>query len=90
MENNLLLNKAVMKIKTVWFDEHNIYIVLYSGQTIGNPLNWFTRLYNATPEQRNRFEMGPSAESLHLEELDEDLSLEGFFDFNRKLSYAKI
>ncbi|WP_090378826.1 DUF2442 domain-containing protein [Dyadobacter sp. SG02] len=79
-----------MKISKVWFDETNIYLVLDGGQTIGNPLTWFKRLENASPEQRLRFELGPLGDSIHWEELDEDLSLESFFDFKRELHYAKI
>ena len=79
-----------MKISKVWFDEANIYIVTDTGHTIGNPLSWFERLAKATPEQLNKYEIGPIGESLHWEEIDEDLSLESFFDFKRELNYAKI
>ncbi|MBO9612125.1 MAG: DUF2442 domain-containing protein [Dyadobacter sp.] len=79
-----------MKINKVWFDETNIYLVLASGHTIGNPLAWFKRLEKATSDQRLRFEIGPLGGSIHWEELDEDLSLESFFDFKRELNYAKI
>ena len=79
-----------MKIDKVWFDENNIYVVIDSGHTIGNPLAWFKRLQNASPEQRYNFEIGPEHDSVHWEELDEDLSLQSFFDFNRQLNYAKI
>lgn len=74
----------------MWFDEKNIYIVTDSGHTIGNPLQWYTRLFNATPRQRNNYEIGPFAESIHWADIDEDLSLESFFDFKRELHYAKI
>jgi len=79
-----------MKIEKVWFDEANIYVVTNSGHTIGNPLAWFLRLQNASPEQREKFEIGPDGNSLHWEEIDEDLSLESLFDFKRELHYAKI
>ena len=79
-----------MCIKKIWFDSSNIYIVTDSGHTIGNPLSWFKRLVAATPSQRNNYELGPFGESVHWPELDEDLSLESFFDFKRELSYAKI
>jgi len=79
-----------VKIEKVWFDEKNIYIVTDSGHTIGNPLQWYTRLFNATPRQRNNYEIGPFAESIHWADIDEDLSLESFFDFKRELHYAKI
>ncbi len=79
-----------MKITKVWFDEDNIYVVTDSGHTIGNPLQWFARLAKATPQQRNNYELGPFAESVHWEEINEDLSLESFFDFKRELHYANI
>ena len=79
-----------MKIEKIWFDESNIYIVTDSGHTIGNPLKWFTRLHNASVKQREDYEIGPTGASIHWEEIDEDLSLESFFDFNRELHYAKI
>ena len=41
------------------------------------PLDWFPRLEQASVEQRNEFEL--SAFGIHWEELDEDLSFEGFF-----------
>lgn len=87
METNL---KTDMKISKIWFDEANIYIVTDSGHTIGNPIGWFARLQKATPEQRLQFEIGPLGDSVHWQALDEDLSLESFFDFKRELNYAKI
>lgn len=91
MVNDFNPQKAeAMKINKVWFDETNIYLVLASGHTIGNPLAWFKRLEKATSDQRLRFEIGPLGGSIHWEELDEDLSLESFFDFKRELNYAKI
>ncbi len=79
-----------MKINKVWFDTENMYVQLDSGHIIGNPIVWFKRLEKATSEQRNKFEIDPFGESLHWEELDEDLSLESLFDFKRELNYANI
>ncbi|KAA0994088.1 DUF2442 domain-containing protein [Dyadobacter sp. UC 10] len=79
-----------MKIVKVWFDENNIYVVTDSGHTIGNPINWFARLNGASQPHRENYEIGPAGDSIHWEDLDEDLSLESFFDFNRELHYAKI
>jgi hypothetical protein len=79
-----------MKIKKVWFDNENIYIQVDTGHTIGNPLSWFIRLQKATPQQREKYEIGSDGESLHWRKLDEDLTLESFFDFKRELNYAKL
>jgi hypothetical protein len=88
--NNANAQIAIMKIQRVWFDDDNIYVVTDSGHTIGNPLSWFTRLHRASPQQRMAYEIGPCGDSLHWEDLDEDLSLESFFDFKRELHYANI
>lgn len=79
-----------MKIQKVWFERECIFLELESGHIIGNPLKWFSRLHEATIDQLVQFELGPTGESIHWELLDEDLSLESFFDFKRELNYAKI
>jgi hypothetical protein len=79
-----------MKIEKVWFDDENIYVKTDEGFTIGNPLIWFDRLYQATPAQRMNFEVGKFKDDIHWPEIDEDLALESFFDFKRELNYAKI
>jgi len=68
-----------MQIVKVWFDEEYIYIKTNVGHVIGNPLAWFPNLLKATPTQRNNFYIGQFG--VRWEELDEDLSLEGFFTF---------
>lgn len=86
MDNNI----KEMKIVKVWFDDQHIFIQTDVGHIIGNPLAWFSRLEKALPEQREKYEIGPFGESLHWPEIDEDLSLESFFDFKRELNYSKI
>lgn len=72
-----------LKIEKVWFDDENIYILTNDGTQKSHPLRWFDRLLNATPEQRERYEIGKWCDSIHWPELDKDLSLEGFYTFNR-------
>jgi hypothetical protein len=79
-----------MEIRKIFFDKDNIYVQLDSGHIIGNPLIWFERLKNASPEEREKFEIGPTKESIHWEQLNEDISLESLFDFKRELTYAKV
>lgn len=52
-----------------------MWVDLTDGRTIGVPLAWFPRVMNATPAQRNHFEI--SRTGLHWEELDEDISIAG-------------
>jgi len=67
-----------MKAEKIWFDDRRIYLTTDTGATGSLPLKGFPRLYNATPEQRERYTL--SAMGIHWEELDEDLSFAGFFD----------
>ena len=46
-------------------------------------LRWFDRLWNVTPEQREQYELSSWGNSIHWPELDEDLSLEGFYTYNK-------
>ena len=56
-------------------DENDLIVDLSDGRTISVPLSWFPRLFNATPEQRNQYEL--SRFGIHWEEIDEDLSVAG-------------
>ena len=50
---------------------------LADGRTIGVPLAWSWRLADATPAQRNRFELIGTGEGVHWPDLDEDISARG-------------
>ena len=76
-----------MKIEKVWLDNEYVYVKTDIGHIIGNPLAWFPRLLNATLSQRNNFEISPFG--IHWQDLDEDLSLEGFFDYKREPVYEE-
>jgi len=72
-----------LKIEKVWFDEENIFILTNDGTQKSHPLRWFDRLWNATTEQQEAYELGTWGDSIHWPELDMDLSLEGFYTFNK-------
>ncbi len=74
-----------MTIEKVWFDNPNIYIKTDVGHIIGNPIAWFTRLVKATKEQRGKYESSPFG--IHWEELDENLSLNGFSNYKRTVNF---
>jgi hypothetical protein len=50
---------------------------LADGRTISVPLAWSWRLANATPAQRQRFEIIGTGEGVHWPEVDEDISARG-------------
>lgn len=66
-----------MEIKRIWFDEEKIFLETKDGKTGNLYLKNFPLLYNATEEQRKDYTLSPFG--IHWEELDEDLSFEGFF-----------
>jgi hypothetical protein len=70
----------------VHFDEYTMWVDLSDGRALGVPLAWFPRLFNGTPDQRERVEL--SRTGLHWEELDEDVSVAGLLagrgDITRK------
>ena len=64
--------------KKVWFDEASLWVELSDARTIGVPLAWFPRLLEASPAQREAFEL--SAFGIHWEDLDEDISVQGLLE----------
>lgn len=50
---------------------------LTDGRTISVPLAWSWRLSNATPEQRQRFEIIGTGQGVHWPDVDEDISAIG-------------
>ena len=63
--------------KRVWFDSDNIWVELVDGRQFSVPLTYFPRLLNASPAQREQFEMSGNGTGLHWDQLDEDISVEG-------------
>lgn len=63
--------------KDVKFKDEMMEVHLTDGRVIGVPIIWFPILYEATPEQREHYEIGGGGTSLHWEEIDEDISVAG-------------
>lgn len=66
--------------KKVWFDEDSLWVELNDARILGVPLAWFPRLLNASPIQREAFELSPFG--IHWNELDEDISVQGLLAGN--------
>ena len=73
----------------IWFDKENMWIVLTDGRQLSVPLVYFPRLLNATPEQRNNYELSGGGTGIHWEEIDEDISVPGLLLGNKDLAYYK-
>ena len=72
----------------VWFDKENMWVALTDGRQLSIPLLYFPRLLNATPEQRNNYELSGGT-GIHWEEIDEDISVPGLILGNKELTYYK-
>lgn len=57
--------------------EDLIVAELADGRTISVPLAWSWRLSEATPEERNKFEIIGNGEGAHWPDVDEDISVQG-------------
>lgn len=57
--------------------EDSIIADLTDGRTISVPLAWSWRLSEATPEQRDNFEIIGSGLGVHWPDVDEDISATG-------------
>jgi len=65
------------RIAALQVTEDALIAQLADGRTISVPLAWSWRLANATPAQRNRFELIGDGEGVHWPDLDEDISARG-------------
>ncbi len=76
------------KIEKVWFDETRIFVELTDLSVIGAPVAWYPNLRKGTAEQLKKFELWGDGTWLHWEDLDEDLSLEGFLQLIQQKNVA--
>jgi hypothetical protein len=65
------------RVAAVEVSEDTLSVSLVDGRTILVPLAWYPRLMNATPEQRQHWQIAGGGYGLHWPEIDEDLSTEG-------------
>ncbi|ALA59976.1 DUF2442 domain-containing protein [Nitrospira moscoviensis] len=72
-----MLQSADERVKAVRISDDVLAVDLMDGRTISVPLAWYPRLMNATPEQRERWEIAGAGYGIHWPEIDEDLSTEG-------------
>jgi hypothetical protein len=61
--------------RSVRFVNEMMEVALTDGRILSVPIIWFPLLHEATPEQREKYEIGSGGVSLHWEEIDEDISV---------------
>ena len=62
--------------KAVSFDANAMWVDLVDGRKLSVPLAYFPRLLNATPAQREHYEISGGGSGLHWDEINEDISVE--------------
>lgn len=75
------MNTLATKIKNVLIEfvsttDDSLNIELSDGRAISVPLTWYPRLFYATQEERNHWELLGNGRGVHWESIDEDISLE--------------
>ena len=63
--------------QSVKFADDMMHVSLTDGRIVSVPILWYPLLHEATPEQRERYEIGGGGVSLHWPDIDEDLSVAG-------------
>ena len=56
-------------------DDTLLRVTLADGRELAAPLEWFPRLRDATPEQRNHWRLIGRGQGVHWPEVDEDISV---------------
>lgn len=65
------------RAQSVRVSDDALAVDLVDGRTIIVPLGWYPRLWNATQEERNHFEVFGDGTYIHWPDLDEDLTVAG-------------
>jgi hypothetical protein len=75
--NTLVKNKPA-KAQKVWFLDNKLVVQIEDGREIAVPLEWFPKLRDASEKELNNWRLIGDGIGIHWEDLDEDLSVEGF------------
>ncbi len=70
-------SEAKDKIAGISFQSDTLSAELMDGRVITVPLAWYPRLANASPAQRNNWELTAAGFGVHWPDVDEDLSSAG-------------
>jgi hypothetical protein len=74
---NILPKILVVLITEVSFEDDLLQVSLTDGREIRVPLEWFPKLRDASPEERQNWRLIGKGIGIHWPDLDEDVSLEG-------------
>jgi len=67
-----------LTVSKVWFKNRSIFVEMNTGEVISKSIELYPHLRKGTLQQWEHFELWDGGKWIHWEELDEDLSAEGF------------
>lgn len=73
----ILALSADERVKDVRVTDDAVVVGLMDGRSISVPLAWYPRLLDATPQQRERWQVCGGGYGIHWPDIDEDLSTDG-------------
>ena len=73
----ILALAADERVSDVKCTDDELCVALRDGRTITVPLVWYPRLLNATPAQRENWQVAGGGYGIHWPDIEEDLSTEG-------------
>jgi hypothetical protein len=74
---SIVVNVMEARLLDIQVTEDEIIAHLVDGRTISVPLAWSWRLSEATPDQRQHFDIIGDGQGIHWPDIDEDISVEG-------------
>jgi Protein of unknown function (DUF2442) len=75
--STLELDDEALQIADVACSETELIVTLKDGRRIAAPLGWLPRLRDATPEQREPWDILPFGDAVEWPEIDEHVSVKG-------------
>ncbi len=73
----MITSVADERVEGVRITDRDLVVTLADGRTLSVPLDWYPRLLNASPEQRNDWELIGRGAAISWPQIDEDLSVAG-------------
>lgn len=75
MNTSSTVSPTATLAETVRFTEDALIVALSDGREVSVPLEWFPRLRDATPEQRENWRLIARGIGIHWEDVDEDIAV---------------
>ena len=71
------IDETLVAVQDVRLTSKALEVVLRDGRTLSVPLEWYPRLANGSPRERQRWRLIGGGIGIHWPDLDEDISISG-------------